>query len=169
MSGNKTPQPKHHRSINLIKTYSEFSDICQVPQPRQNSPLFEIIPEEEINEVMETIQTKNTQRQLSTHDQKYNIRKKLLSLYQQSKNSKPQVKPLKMPFKAWETKKKPRTLVPVLSSRKNNKSPFVYPRWTQNSKHSDASNKSRNSHSDSLSLTPLSTKRIRYPDLNYLV
>lgn len=169
MSGNKTPQPKHHRSINLIKAYSEFSDFSLVPQPRQNSPLFEIIPEEEINELMELIQIKNSQRQLSSHDQKYNIRKKILSLYNQSKNSKPQIKPLKIPFKAWEAKKKPRTLVPVLSSRKNNKSPFVCPRFTQNSKHSDTSNKSRNSHSDSLNLTPLSSKRIKYPDLNYLV
>ena len=169
MLPNNSFQPKHHRSINIIKSIGELHEFSPPSHLNQYSPIFEIIPEEELSHMMHSIETKNTQRQFSQHDQKYSFRKKLLNLYEQSKKPKPQIKHLNIPLSKAKGKKE-KVFVPVLSSRRrNNKSPFINPRLTQYSKNSDTSNKSGNSHGESLSLTPLSSKRIGYEETNYLV
>lgn len=165
MLPNSTYQPKHHRSINIMKSIGDFHEFSSPSHQNEYSPIFEIIPEEELTHMMHSIQIKNTQRQLSQHDQKYSVRKKLLNLYEQSKKPKPQIKQLRIPLSKSKANKE-KLFVPVLSSRRNNKSPFMNPRITQ---FSDTSNKSGNSNGESLSLTPLSSKRVKYEEYNYLV
>jgi hypothetical protein len=160
-----TKRPKHHRNISIIDSFSNEAG----QEPSLVSPLnlpFKVIPEDEISSLMTTIKTKNTKRELSQHESKLSIRKRLLKLYQQSKSIKPKLNLLKIP----KTKKEniEKLFVPVLSSRRNNRSPFLSGQ-TQRSKRSDSSVRSGKSHTNSLNISPSSTRRMAYPEMSYLV
>jgi hypothetical protein len=159
--------PKHHRNISIIDSFSNESGFNLNQVSKDVGLDIQVIPEDEVSVLMNSIQSHKSKRELSQHDQKLNIRKKVLKLYQQSKSIKPKVKLLNIP-KCRNSINKEKLFVPVLSSRRNNRSPLPAGYLTQGSKRSDSSVRSGKSHTNSINISPSSSRRL-HPELSYLV
>jgi hypothetical protein len=161
MSKENRPQ-KHHRNLSVVDKFSygfEFDLGFE-------GEAVEVTPEDEICVLMNSIQNHNFKRELSQQDQKVNIKKKLLSLYQQSKNIKPKVKSLNT-SQCRNSQNKEKLFVPVLTSKRKKLSPAPPAQPFQSPKLFDLSKKSFKSHTNSLNISPSSNRR--HSELSYLV
>ena len=159
--------PKHHRNISIIDSFANESGFDLAQAAQEVALVVRVIPEDEVSVLMNSIQSHRSKRELSQHDQKLNIRKKVLKLYQQSKSVKPKVKALNIP-KCRNSLNKEKLFVPILSSRRSNRSPMPSGYLTQGSKRSDSSMRSGKSYTNSINISPSSSRRL-HPELSYLV